>query len=92
MAMKYTIDLKSVSTLHQLHEHLKQIFSLPEYYGMNMDALWDCLFCAFEEPVVIELLNTASVPAALANSVKILCSLLKRLEVEDENVTVVVQE
>ena len=90
--MKYLIDLKSISTLYQLHEYLKQIFSLPEHYGMNMDALWDCLLYAFDELVVIELLNTAAVPDSLANSVKILSSLLKRLEMEDENVTVVIEE
>ena len=25
------------------HEYLKEKLSLPDYYGANLDALWDCL-------------------------------------------------
>lgn len=26
-----------------VHEYLKKLFELPEYYGKNLDALYDCL-------------------------------------------------
>ncbi|MBO4783300.1 MAG: barstar family protein, partial [Lachnospiraceae bacterium] len=27
----------------EAHEYLKEVFSFPEYYGKNLDALFDCL-------------------------------------------------
>ena len=37
------LDASSYSTPHELHAALKSMLSLPEYYGMNADALNDCL-------------------------------------------------
>ncbi len=37
------IDFSECTTPWGLHEILKQKFGLPEYYGRNWDALWDCL-------------------------------------------------
>ena len=31
------------ATARDLHESLKQLLSLPDYYGNNADALYDCL-------------------------------------------------
>ena len=39
----FTIDLTGVRTLRALHEAIRDGLRLPEYYGMNLDALWDCL-------------------------------------------------
>ncbi len=41
--MKYIIDLKRVKTQEQLHEVLKKKLELPDYYGGNLDALYDAL-------------------------------------------------
>ena len=37
-----------------LHKILKKKLSFPEYYGENLDALWDCLTTDIEMPVIIE--------------------------------------
>lgn len=47
--MTFTIDLTTVHSYYDLHEHLKEVFSFPDWYGRNMDALWDMLHCAFDE-------------------------------------------
>ena len=41
--MQYLLDLSGISTVEGLHAYLKKALSLPEYYGMNWDALYDCL-------------------------------------------------
>lgn len=41
--MNYTVNLKGVKTVYTLHQALKDGLHLPDYYGMNMDALWDCI-------------------------------------------------
>lgn len=37
------LDLGGCRTLGEIHLLLKQKFGLPESYGENWDALWDCL-------------------------------------------------
>lgn len=37
------IDASRYNTPRDLHEALKAMLSLPDYYGMNADALHDCL-------------------------------------------------
>lgn len=85
---EYTIDLSYVHTLYELHQYLKEVFSFPEYYGMNMDALWDCLYCAFSEQTLIHVKNESSVPKSLAESVKTFHKLLLTLAAEDPYVAV----
>ena len=57
-----TIDFAFIKSVDQLHGYLKEIFHLPDYYGCNMDALWDCLQCGFEEETRIILKNVSAFP------------------------------
>lgn len=85
----YCVDLSTVHTLHDLHLHLKEVFSLPEHYGMNMDALWDCLHGRFEEPVEIQVKGARQIPASLEEGAAILGELLADLEQEDAEVEII---
>ena len=42
------LDFSQCKYWLQVHEVLKEKFCLPEYYGKNWDALWDCLRDRFE--------------------------------------------
>ena len=84
----YTVDLSSAHTLYELHCYLKSVFSLPAYYGMNMDALWDCLHCSFAEPTIIEVKNTEQVSASMEEPVQIFRELLRDLEQENAEVEI----
>ena len=37
------LDASSYATPREMHAALKSMLSLPDYYGMNADALYDCL-------------------------------------------------
>lgn len=41
--MDYTIDLSGVQDKAALHDLLARSLPLPDYYGRNLDALYDCL-------------------------------------------------
>jgi ribonuclease inhibitor len=37
------LDGQALSDAATVHDYLKEQFSFPEYYGNNLDALYDCL-------------------------------------------------
>ena len=39
----YTIDIRNINTKKELHEILREVLPLPDYYGNNLDALYDVL-------------------------------------------------
>ena len=38
-----TLDIEKMRSLPMLHKYLHTALALPEYYGANLDALYDCL-------------------------------------------------
>lgn len=87
--MNYIIlDFDGIKSLWTLHEYFKDVFSLPDYYGHNMDALWDCLYCSFELPTTITLKNIEKLPTEMSEAVGIMLELFDDLQQEDENIIV----
>ena len=37
------LDFSGCKYAYDIHEILKEKFGFPDYYGMNWDAMWDCL-------------------------------------------------
>ena len=50
------LDAKKMVEKEKMHDYLAKKFDLPEYYGKNLDALFDCL-CEINEPTLIKLKN-----------------------------------
>lgn len=50
--MKIVLDARRMETKESAHVYLKDKLNLPEYYGRNLDALYDCL-CEITETEVI---------------------------------------
>ncbi|SFX09865.1 ribonuclease inhibitor [Thermoactinomyces sp. DSM 45891] len=50
------IDGKDIMTISHLHKLLKEKLGFPDYYGENLDALWDCL-TGYIEPTALQWLN-----------------------------------
>ena len=55
--MHIIIDGNKITDKESLHETLKEKLVLPDYYGSNLDALWDCLTGWIELPTTIEWKN-----------------------------------
>ena len=90
--MNYIIlDFNGIKSLWTLHEYFKEVFNLPDYYGHNMDALWDCLDCSFEFPTTIVLKNIEKIPSEMNEATEIMLELFKDLQRDNEKVTVQIE-
>lgn len=50
---RIVLDAEKMTSLPGLHKHLHRALDLPEYYGMNLDALYDCLTELGEETELV---------------------------------------
>ena len=50
------LDAKEMKSREKAHQYIKQKLEFPEYYGENLDALWDML-TAYDREVKIKLIN-----------------------------------
>lgn len=55
------LDAQEMTKRKTAHAYLKQMLSFPDYYGMNLDALHDCLTDLNDTEV--QFINTENAPA-----------------------------
>lgn len=53
--MKYLIDGNYFVSREDGYDYLVEVFNFPDYFGHNLDALWDIL--SFEKDLEIEILH-----------------------------------
>ena len=51
--MEIVIEGSEIESREQFHELLKERLDFPEYYGKNLDALWDVLTGYVEYPLTL---------------------------------------
>lgn len=78
-----TLDFSGIKSYWGLHEYLKEMFRLPDYYGHNMDALWDCLYCCYDSSTTIILKNLSAIPKELKPEIEIMLELFRDLAQKD---------
>lgn len=75
--MKYVkIDGNKIKNREQLHDELQRQLDLPDYYGRNLDALYDVL-TSFTQPVSFEIVNEAELKEHLGHYAKMFLGLLE---------------
>lgn len=67
--------------------HLYIIWTLktPEYYGKNLDALWDIL-TTYDKPIEIDFINTSDLIANLGDYGKSMIGVFQEAEKENDNI------
>ena len=63
---RVTLDFSGIALRYELHLALKKAFGFPEYYGMNLDALHDCLTDITDE-TEIEIRNAEELAESLGS-------------------------
>lgn len=54
--MDIILDGSLMQNKEMAHEYLKEMLKAPEYYGNNLDSLWDIL-TSYSRPISIKLIN-----------------------------------
>ena len=90
--MKYiTLDFSGIKSYWELHEYFKEVFHLPDYYGHNMDALWDCLYCCYDSSTTFVLKNLSAISKELTPEIEIMLELFRELSQKD-GVNIVIEQ
>ena len=58
------LDGALMTSKEAAHAHLKAQFDFPEYYGSNLDALWD-LLSTWSDPVLVRLIHSEALYQSL---------------------------
>ena len=81
------LDGNEIISMSDIHNIFSEELNFPEYYGRNLDALYDCLSDVSEEvEIIIE--NKAELEEDLGVSFEKLCCLLDDISDEYENIKV----
>lgn len=80
------LDGLEIETIEDIHTLFIQALALPDYYGRNLDALFDCL-TELGRDTVIRLQNQAALEGRLGRRGRALAALLRRAAEENPHIT-----
>lgn len=80
------LDGLDLQSLEEVHDRFARALDLPEWYGRNLDALFDCL-TDLGEPVTVRLLHQEALEDRLGPRGRALVRLLRRVAEENTRVT-----
>ncbi|HHX59286.1 MAG TPA: barnase inhibitor [Epulopiscium sp.] len=83
--IKVTLNGKNMNSKKRAHEYIKWKLKAEEYYGDNLDALWDVL-STYDRPTEISFINMDSLIEALADYGESIVSVFKEASEENENI------
>ena len=62
--MRIILDGTKMHNINETHKYLSEIMDLPDYYGHNLDALWDMLM-EIDKDTEFELINAMNMRISL---------------------------
>ncbi len=85
------LDGLEIEGIDGVHALFVRALELPDWYGRNLDALFDCL-TDLQRDVTVRLLHREALEARLGRRGRALSALLRRAAVENPRVTLLVEE
>ena len=85
-----TLDLSGFRYLGELHLYLKEKLGFPDFYGENLNALWDCLWGFMYVPAEITIIYHPKTKGAeeLREEVEKIVGIFRRAEKEFDEIIV----
>jgi ribonuclease inhibitor len=85
---KYRLSGKSIHSLDEFYNEIALLFNFPDYFGRNMDALWDLLTTDIKGPVEMIWEESATSKKSMGKDFTRVSALLQDVEKEREDFTV----
>ena len=83
-----TVDFTGCKYWGEIHKVLKNTFDFPDYYGENLDALWDCLRDYNDEDTIqVYVKGVNQIPEELSEHMKGILKIFDRVHEETPNIT-----
>lgn len=79
------LDGCSMTSKSAAHKYIKELMNFPEYYGENLDALWD-LLSTYSEIISIYLINEEAFDENLGEYGKLLLGVFQEAAYENDNI------
>jgi len=89
---KTTIHGDSIQNRENLHDILKAKLELPEHYGANLDALWDCLTGWVDLPLELHWISFSATRRHLGEHANHLLTMLQRADREIDGFHLSIEE
>ena len=86
------IDFSNCKNLYDMHEVLKKELELPDFYGRNLDALWDSITGIMETPADVTIRGIGKLPKLLQHFAGKMVEIFRRAETMYGDVKVRVEE
>lgn len=81
--MLKALEGKKIRSEAEFHAAIAAALDFPEYYGRNLDALWDVLTGDVERPVVLLWKDAQASQASLGDRFQPIIELLRQVEKQD---------
>ena len=89
---KIILNFENCLYISEIHKTFKTAFDLPDHYGDNWDALWDCLDGWFlgEGKVIVEIQGLSSLKNELRRGIEPMFSIFKEVSYNTPNVKFII--
>ncbi|MFJ2280955.1 barstar family protein [Pseudomonas sp. NPDC087803] len=78
-------DGLSISSEQEFHKRIASAFSVTQYYGNNLNALWDLLSTDVERPIELIWTNSKHSEERMGDAYKKILTILDRVKSQDES-------
>lgn len=82
------LEGKRFAVPDDFHDAISKALGFPDYYGRNLDALWDCLTGGIDVPMTIVWKDFAASKAMLGDYAERIATLLREASVEVEGLEI----
>ena len=89
--MKIRLDGRRMSTREIAHQYIKWKLNLPDYYGKNLDALWD-LLSTYSDSMEICFFNKESLIDQLGDYGEAIVEVFQDAELENKNIKFTIKD
>jgi ribonuclease inhibitor len=86
---KFRLSGKAIGNLQEFYDEMVRKLPLPDYFGRNLDALWDVLTTDIEGPVELVWEDSAASKKSMGKAFDKVSALLRDVEKEREDFQVI---